>query len=216
MDVDVMLARVEAAVAPYPKAALFELADEGYTSVFQQLVACLISTRTRDELTIPSALALFREAPTADAVTRMTAEEIDECIFGCAFHMTKAMQIHAIADVAVERFGGDLPCDFDVLTSLAGIGPKCAGLALGVACGAARIGVDVHVHRITNRWGYVATSTPAETLGVLERVLPREHWVRINRVLVPFGKHICTAIGPRCSTCPVADTCQRVGVTSSR
>jgi endonuclease-3 len=96
------------------------------------------------------------------------------------------------------------------------VGPKCAHLALGVATGAPFISVDVHVHRVTNRWGYVAAPTPEKTLGALERALPRRWWVEINRRLVPFGKHVCTGTRPRCSTCPVLDMCARVGVTSHR
>ena len=122
----------------------------------------------------------------------------------------------AIAVRAVEEFGGAVPCDRDVLLSFRGVGPKCANLALGIACGEACIGVDVHVHRVTNRWGYVRAATPEQTMVALEAVLPRRHWLEINRLLVPFGKHICTGTLPKCSTCPVLDMCRQVGVTSHR
>jgi endonuclease III len=95
-------------------------------------------------------------------------------------------------------------------------GPKCANLVLGIACGQPRIGVDVHVHRVTNRWGYVTAATPERSLAELERVLPERHHVAINRLLVPFGKHVCTGRAPRCSSCPVLDMCRQVGVTSQR
>jgi endonuclease-3 len=116
----------------------------------------------------------------------------------------------------VEKFDGELPCDIDVLTSFHGVGPKCAGLALGIACGQAFIGVDIHVHRVTNRWGYVQARTPEQTMKALEKKLPREYFVEINRLLVPFGKHICTGSLPRCSTCPVLDMCRQVGVEKHR
>jgi endonuclease III len=87
---------------------------------------------------------------------------------------------------------------------------------LGIACGQARIGVDIHVHRVTNRWGYVHASTPEATMVELESKLPREYWVEINRLLVPFGKHVCTGALPRCSTCPVLDMCRQVGVSAHR
>ena len=103
-----------------------------------------------------------------------------------------------------------------MLTSFHGVGPKCANLALGIGCGATRIGVDVHVWRVTNRWGYVAAATPAQTMVALERKLPKQHWVEINRLLVPFGKHVCTGRLPKCSTCPVLDMCKQIGVTSHR
>jgi endonuclease III len=109
-----------------------------------------------------------------------------------------------------------LPCDFDVLTSFQGVGPKCANLTLGIACGQAKISVDIHVHRITNRWGYVATRTPEATLALLEQKLPQIYWVEINRLLVPFGKHVCTGQRPKCSTCPLLAMCAQVGVTDYR
>jgi endonuclease-3 len=96
------------------------------------------------------------------------------------------------------------------------VGIKCANLVLGIACGQPRIAVDIHVHRVTNRWGYVATATPEQTTVALEAVLPRDYWIEINRLLVPFGKHVCTGNLPRCSTCPVLDMCRTIGVTKHR
>ena len=116
----------------------------------------------------------------------------------------------------VADFGGTLPCTFADLTAFKGVGPKCANLVLGIACGQPAIGVDIHVHRVTNRWGYVQASTPESTMVRLEEQLPREYWVEINRLLVPFGKHICTGNLPRCSTCPVLEMCRQVGVTKHR
>src|SRR5919199_609159 len=105
---------------------------------------------------------------------------------------------------------------FELMTSYPGIGPKCANLALGIACGQPRIGVDIHVHRITNRWGYVHTSTPEATLAALESKLPQRYWLDINALLVPFGKNICTPLSPRCSICPLVDMCEQHGVVTSR
>ena len=132
------------------------------------------------------------------------------------FHERKANQILAIARQAEESFGGVLPGDREVLLSFAGVGPKCANLVLGVACGTPVISVDIHVHRVTGRWGYVKASTPEKTLLALEAALPEPFWIDINRLLVPFGKHICTGNRPRCSTCPVLDMCRQVGVTEHR
>jgi len=215
-DIDAALARIEKAVEPYPKAALFELAEEGYGSPFQQLVACIISIRTRDEVMLPVARALFQVARTAEETARLTPEQIDELIHLSSFHEAKARQIHEIARRTVADFGGELPCDLDTLLSFRGVGPKCANLALGIACGHALIGVDIHVHRVTNRWGYVQAPTPEQTMAALEKKLPRKYWVEINRLLVPFGKHICTGTLPRCSTCPVEHMCQQIGVTRHR
>jgi endonuclease-3 len=215
-DIDLMVERIGKAVEPYPKAAMFDLAERGYGSVFEQLVACMISIRTLDEVMLPVALELFQRARTAQEIASMPFEELDGIIRRSAFHEAKAQQIQEIARRAVSDFGGELPCDFDVLTSFRGVGPKCANLALGIACGQGRIGVDIHVHRVTNRWGYVATKAPEETMAALEQKLPKEYWVEINRLLVPFGKHICTGKLPKCSKCPVLEMCQQVGVSASR
>jgi endonuclease-3 len=215
-DVDVAMDRIREAVRPFPKAALFELAEDGYSSVFEVLVACIISIRTRDETSLPVARRLFARAPTPAAIAALDPDEFGALIARSAFHEAKAHQISAIARRTVADFGGALPCDFGVLTSFAGVGPKCANLTLGIACGQARIGVDVHVHRVTNRWGYVAARTPEQTMAALEAKLPERYRVEINRLLVPFGKHICTGTLPTCSTCPLLAMCRQVGVAAHR
>lgn len=215
-DVDVALERCRVAVEPFPKAALFQLASEGHGSVFEQLAACLISTRTLDETTLAVARRLFAVARTPAEVAALTVERLDGLLRGSTFHGAKAAQIHAIAALAVDTHGGALPCDRDVLLALRGVGPKCANLVLGIACGQPQIGVDIHVHRVVNRWGYVATTSPEATMDALRTVLPRPHWIEINRVLMPFGKHVCTGHSPKCSTCPVLEMCRQVGVTTHR
>jgi endonuclease-3 len=215
-DIDDVFKRIEGAVAPYNKAAMFELAERGYTSLFEQLVACVLSIRTFDEVSLPAAIKLFEAARTPHAILKMGAEWVDELIGSVTFHGPKSRTIVEIARRTVEEFGGELPCDRDVLMSFPGVGPKCANLSLGVACGMPYISVDVHVHRVTNRWGYVRASTPEKTLVELERKLPKGHWLDINRLLVPFGKHICTGRLPKCSTCPVLKYCRQVGVTEHR
>jgi endonuclease III len=195
---------------------MFDLADRGHGSLFEQLVACIISIRTRDEVSLPVALALFKRASSPAAIAKLSVAQIDALIGASTFHRAKAETIRAIATRTVEELGGQLPCDFDVLTSFKGVGPKCANLALGIACQQARIGVDIHVHRITNRWGVVSARTPEQTMVALEKVLPKRYWIEINRLLVPFGKHICTGQLPKCSTCPVLEYCRQVGVTRHR
>lgn len=211
-DVELALGRIRSAVRELPRAALFELAAEGYTSLFEQLVACIVSIRTFDEVTLPVSRRLFAVARTPDEMAGLSVDQIDGLISQCTFHEPKAAQIHAIATRIVSELGGVLPCDEAVLLSFRGVGPKCASLALGIACGQPGIGVDVHVHRVVNRWGYVKTSSPEQTMRALMGRLPRDYWIELNSLLVPFGKHICKGSLPRCSTCPVADTCQRVGV----
>jgi endonuclease-3 len=215
-DIKVALSRVRKAVAPFPKAAMFELAERGHDTPFEQLVACMISIRTLDEIMLPTALALFEVARTPDAVRDLGVEGIDRYIRRSTFHERKAEQIWEIARRCVEEHGGALPCDEATLLSLPGVGPKCTNLVLGIACGARKIGVDIHVHRVTNRWGYVAAPTPEKTMEALGATLPRRYFVEINKLLVPFGKHVCTGHLPRCSTCPVLDMCQQVGVDEHR
>jgi endonuclease III len=215
-DIGLAVRRIRKAVKPWPKAALFELAENGFTTTFEQLVACIISIRTYDEVTLPVSRKLFERARTPAEVSKLTYEELDALISPSTFHERKASQILAIAQRVIDEYGGELPCDPEILMSFSGVGPKCAHLVLGIACGEPFISVDVHVHRVTNRWGYVKTSTPEKTMVTLGEVLPRRYWIEINRLLVPFGKHICTGNLPHCSTCPVLDMCQQVGVKAHR
>lgn len=215
-DIDLAIRRIRKAVEPFAKAAMFELAEDGFNSPFEQLVACIISIRTYDEVMLPTARTFFERARTPEEVSRMTTEEIDELIRPSTFHERKARQIHQIARRIMEEYDGSLPCDSEVLLSFEGVGPKCANLVLGIACGQPFIGVDIHVHRVTNRWGYVATATPEKSMVALAAKLPSHYWVEINRLLVPFGKHICKGKLPLCSTCPVLDMCQQVGVDAHR
>lgn len=210
------MAQLRQGVAPYPPAALFGLAGEGYTTAFEQLVACIISIRTYDEVTVPCAKRLFAVARTPAEVVALQPAQIDALISPCTFHEPKARQLWEIARMLEQDHGGTLPCEFDLLTSFHGVGPKCANLVLGIACGVPSISVDVHVHRVTNRWGYVATRTPEQTMAALQQVLPERYWIEINRLLVPFGKHICTGTRPNCSTCPLRSMCAQAGVVNPR
>ena len=211
-----VLDAIEPAVAPFPKASMHELGDDGLRSLFQQVVACLVSIRTYEEVTMPICRELFAVAPDAAAMLALGEEGILTIIRRSTFSDRKAGQIMAIARRTEEEFGGEIPCDADVVRSFNGIGIKCTNLALGIACGAPLVCVDVHVHRIANRWGYVATRTPEQTTIALDAVMPNDQKVRINRLLVPFGKHICTASRPHCMTCPVLAECAQVDVTNPR
>jgi endonuclease-3 len=182
---------------------MFALAEEGHTTLFEQLVACIISVRTRDEVSLPAARRLFARARTPEAVAQMSEAAIDACIRDASFHEAKARQIRDLARRAAGDYAGRIPCDRDVVLTFRGVGPKCANLALGIACATPVVSVDVHVHRVANRWGYVQARTPVETLAQLEARLPRSYRVELNALLVPFGKWICTGRLPRCSECPV-------------
>src|SRR5215212_10412010 len=215
-EIGVAVRRIRTAVKPWPKAALFELAEKGFTTTFEQLVACIISIRTYDEVTLPVSRKLFERARTPAEIIELTYEELDALISPSTFHERKASQILAIARRVLDEYDGTIPCDAELLMSFSGVGPKCAHLVLGIACGEPFISVDVHVHRVTNRWGYVRTTTPEKTMAALHERLPLTYRVEINALLVPFGKHVCTGVRPKCSTCPLLSMCRQVGVTSHR
>jgi endonuclease-3 len=216
IDIEELIQRLRVATAAHPKAALFELAAEGYNSVFEILVACIISIRTYDEVTLVAARRLFDRARTPKEIAELSEAEIDALIHPSTFHGPKAQTIRAIARQTISDYDGKLPCEQDVLLSFRGVGPKCANLTLGIVCNLPVISVDIHVHRVTNRWGLVQTTSPERTMAALQEKLPQAYWVEINALLVPFGKHICTGIRPKCSTCPLLEMCRQVGVTSHR
>ncbi|MFL5509682.1 MAG: endonuclease III domain-containing protein [Gemmatimonadaceae bacterium] len=215
-DIHEVIRRIRLEVKQFADAAMFDLADRGFSTAFHQLVACIISVRTLDEVSLPAALRLFDAAPTAQKVSRLSVKKIAQLIKPASFYETKALNIRELARRVDTEYGGKLPCDFEIMTSFRGVGPKCANLTLGIACGATEISVDVHVHRVTNRWGFVRTVAPEATRLALEERLPKKYWVEINRLLVPFGKHVCTGRLPKCSVCPVLEYCRQVGVTEHR
>lgn len=215
-NLDTTMTLLREAVRPFPKAAMFELAERGFASPFHQLVACIVSIRTRDEASLPISLRLFETATTPKDMAALPVEQLTALIRQSSFADRKAEQIRGIARKVEAEFGGELPCDEDVILSFSGVGVKCANLTLGIACGQPKISVDIHVHRVCNRWGIVNTITPEKTTLALEGVLPERYHVEINSLLVPFGKHICTGERPRCSTCPLLEMCRQVGVTSHR
>ncbi len=215
-DIATMFSRIRKAIKPFAKAMLFEIKDQGYGTPYEQLVACMLSIRTRDETSLVVVQNLFSIARTPKDMLNLSLPELANLIQPCTFPYQKAKNILEISRLSVELYKGSLPCDFASLTALPGVGPKCANLVLGIACEIPSIGVDIHVHRITNRWGYIAAPTPEKTLHELELKLPKARWVEINELLVPFGKHICTGTNPKCPTCPVLEYCQQIGVRSSQ
>ena len=214
--IEIALERIEKSVRSFPKAAMFELAEKGFGSVFEQIIGCIISVRTRDETTLKVAYKLFEQARTPEQFLRFSAGELDKLINPSTFYEQKAYRILEIARIITEKYNGKLPCEQEILLSLPGVGPKCANLVLGIVGKQPFISVDIHVHRVSNRWGFVRTKTPEATMKALEKNVPQKLWIDINRVVMPFGKHICTGELPKCSTCPVLEMCRQTGVTSHR
>ncbi len=215
-DIDEAFRRLRLALAGRPKAAMFELRDRGYGTPFEQLVASLISARTRDETTLVVGERLFAAARTPAAMAALPEDRLAALLTGATFPEPKARDIRALSRRILTEHGGTVPDTPDALMRFHGVGPKIAALTLAVGFGIPALAVDIHVHRVTNRWGYVAARTPERTMTALLAVLPRSYWIEINERLVPFGKGICTGVRPRCSTCPLRSMCARVGVAESR
>jgi len=183
---------------------------------FRVLVACLLSLRTQDTTTGPAAARLFALADTPRTMLALTSRQIERAIYPVGFYRTKARVILRLCRDLLDRFEGRVPDDLDTLLTLDGVGRKTANLVVTMGFGKPGICVDTHVHRISNRLGYVRTRTPEETEMALRAKLPRPYWIGYNDLLVAFGQNVCMPISPRCSVCPVRARCRRVGVTGSR
>lgn len=183
---------------------------------FRILIATILSLRTMDTLTAVVAPRLFAVADTPGAMLALDEERIAGLIYPVGFYRTKARSIRQVCALLIERYDGLVPSDLDALLALPGVGHKTANLVLTAGFGRPGICVDTHVHRICNRWGYVRTKAPEATELALREKLPPEYWMAINGLLVALGQNICHPTSPRCSVCPVAQLCARVGVTRSR
>ena len=185
-------------------------------SPFSLLVSCIISLRTKDEVTHGASRRLLDLAPTPEALASLAEDRIAKSIYPAGFYNTKAGQLKDIGRVLHEYHRGLVPQTEGELLALPGVGRKTANLVLGLGFDIPAICVDTHVHRISNRLGLVGTETPAATELALQQVLPLEAWIPINDLLVTFGQNRCHPTSPRCTGCPLDDLCPRVGVTRHR
>lgn len=183
---------------------------------FKTLITIMLSSRTKDEVTANSARRLFATAKAPADIEKMSVSEIEKLIFPVGFYKTKAKNIKKIAHIVRHKHNGIVPNSIEALTELPGVGRKTANLVVSVAFQKPGICVDTHVHRISNRLGYVATKTPHETEIELRQKLPKRWWRKINRILVIFGQKTCTPVSPFCSKCPIAKFCEKNGVTKER
>jgi endonuclease-3 len=211
-----VLARLRRVQPGWRTTALAEITAATGRDPFRILVACLLSLRTKDETTGAAAARLFALADSPAAMLALPARRIARAIYPVGFYRTKARRIRRLCRELLARHGGRVPADLDALLELDGVGRKTANLVVTMAFGRPGICVDTHVHRITNRLGFVRTRTPEETERALRRRLPRRHWIPLNDLLVAFGQQVCRPTSPRCSTCPVGDLCPRVGVRRAR
>lgn len=183
---------------------------------FKVLVSCILSLRTKDKTTAEASERLFALAGSAAELANLAPEVVERAIYPVGFYRNKALQIIEISRQIVAQYGGRVPDDLEELLKFKGVGRKTANLVLTLGYAKPGICVDIHVHRITNRWGYLKTPNPDATEQALRRQLPPQYWIPINDLLVTFGQNQCTPVSPHCSSCPLARLCDRVGVVKFR
>ena len=199
-------------IRQWPVPALGHYTD----SPFTVLISCILSLRTKDQTTTAASERLFEVAATPEALVEIPASDIEQYIYPVSFYRVKARTIREISAQLLERFEGRVPDRLDDLLSLPGVGRKTANIVVTLAFGKPGIAVDIHVHRISNRLGYVSTKTPDETEMALRAKLPRRYWLVLNDLLVTFGQNLCKPVSPHCSICAIRRYCDRAGVVRSR
>lgn len=202
--------------APKWQTPIVTLIAETSDSPFKVLISCILSLRTQDNTTAQASRRLFALADTPHTMRQLSIEKIERAIFPVGFYRTKAKTISEICGTLIERYGGNVPDDIDELIKLKGVGRKTANLVVTLGYNKPGICVDTHVHRISNRWGYIKTPTPEKTEVALREKLPKQYWIQYNDLLVSFGQHLCRPISPLCSQCPVLKYCSQIGVTTRR
>jgi endonuclease III len=183
---------------------------------FRVLISTMLSLRTKDAVTAQASQKLFALASTPRRMVTLTPRQIEKAIYPVGFYRIKARNILSVCRELNDRYAGHVPDEIDTLIALPGVGRKTANLVVTLGFGKPGICVDTHVHRITNRWGYVQTSTPEKTEMALRAKLPPEYWIEINDELVTFGQNLCHPTSPKCTLCPLEKYCARIGVTHSR
>jgi len=184
------------------------LEELGHYTPFQMLVMTLLSSRTRDSTTIPIVKKMFAKYPNPEHFVKMDLKELEEWLYGVGFYKVKAQNVKKLSGIILEEFHGKVPDTFEELTSLPGVGRKTANCVLAYTFKKPAIAVDIHVHRISNRLGGVKTKTPDETEEALQKLIPGDLWIEVNRLFVGHGQTICVPINPKCNICPVRKYCE--------
>lgn len=192
------------------------LMAETYESPFRVLISCILSLRTQDATTAKASHRLFAIADSPQAMVKLSAKKIAELIYPVGFYKTKALNILEICRTIIDQYDGKVPDEIDELLKFKGVGRKTANLVVTLGYNKPGICVDTHVHRISNRWGYIKTATPEKTEIALRAKLPKRYWIEYNNLLVNFGQHLCRPISPLCSACPVKKYCRQVSVSVRR
>ena len=202
--------------APKWQTPVVTLIAEASDSPFKVLISCILSLRTQDSTTAQASRRLFALADSPETMVRLTAKKIEEAIYPVGFYRTKAKTILEICRNLNENYCGRVPDEIDELIKFKGVGRKTANLVVTLGYNKPGICVDTHVHRISNRWGYIKTATPEKTETALRQKLPKQYWIEYNDLLVSFGQQVCRPISPICSQCPLAKYCSQIGVTVKR
>jgi len=211
-----MLAFLEKITAHMPLPMSEQLIQEFGRDHFLILISCLLSLRARDVVTIKVCRALFKQVRTPQDLIGLDLQKLEKILFPLGFYRKKALVLQQVSRDLIKKFKGRVPSSEEELLSLPGVGRKTAQLVRGHAFGIPAICVDIHVHRLSNRLGWVCTKTPEQTERALEKLFPRDRWIMVNHVLVVYGQNVCTSRSPLCSQCPLSVYCPRVGVTKKR
>lgn len=207
---------VKREIRRWPEPVVGVVAKESNRDPFLILISTLISLRTKDKTTREAGDRLFALARTPVTMLQLPLKKIEQAIYPAGFYRTKSKSIHEICRRLLDQHDGKVPDSIDELVNLPGVGRKTANLVVTIGFGKPGICVDIHVHRISNRWGYIKTKTPEESENALRRKLPKQYWITYNDLLVPYGQNLCLPVSPLCSTCKLTDLCDQVGVTRSR
>lgn len=202
--------------APKWQTPVVTLIAEASDSPFKVLISCILSLRTQDSTTAQASRRLFAWADSPEAMVQLSPKKIEQAIYPVGFYRIKSKTILEICRNLNEKYGGRVPDEIDELIKFKGVGRKTANLVVTLGYNKPGICVDTHVHRISNRWGYIKTATPEKTEIALRQKLPKQYWIEYNDLLVSFGQQLCRPISPLCSQCPVAKYCSQIGVTVKR
>jgi endonuclease III len=201
---------------PVSKTTLNRMKTEEKPNAFRILISCLLSLRTQDKNTEIASKRLFEVADTPEEILSLSQEKLENLIYSSGHYKKKARTLKHVSEIIIKDFNNKVPEKREELMSIKGIGPKTANIVLAFAFGKDVLPIDTHCHRIPNRLGWIKTKTPEKTEEELNKILPKKYWREFNSIFVQFGKTICQPISPLCSTCPINNYCQKVGVVRNR
>ncbi len=213
-DIDAVIERLREAYKGFVEPIVTKVAKDN--DPYKVLVSTVLSLRTKDATTMEASFRLFEKADTVEKLNNLSESEIEKLIYPVGFYKTKAKNLKKIAKTIIEKYNLKVPCDMEELLKLPNVGRKTANLVLAKGYNIPAVCVDIHVHRISNRLGLIKTKNPLETEMKLRKILPEKYWIEYNDLLVPFGQNICKPISPFCSTCPIIEFCDKVGVSRHR